>query len=168
MKLEPRTAASIAVSVVAALTLWAAPGTAQGQSGPLSCSQANLGQTVCQAEGRCRCNYFAGGTMMREPAGYRWDCSLLLGKCSPGSAYPELMQTTLPGPAPGMVAGRVSATQIRAAQAELARRGFNPGPVDGVLGQRTAGAISAFQRAQRLPATGTLTPETLSALRVTS
>ncbi len=166
MKLEPRIAAWIAAGFLAGLALDAAPAVAQAQSAPLTCGPGNLGQTVCQAEGRCRCNYFAGGTMMREPPGYRWDCSLLLGKCSAGSAYPEIVQTTMPGPAPSGVAGRVSTTQVRGAQAELARRGFNPGPIDGVIGRRTAGAIRAFQRSQRLPETGTLTPETLSALRV--
>jgi peptidoglycan hydrolase-like protein with peptidoglycan-binding domain len=35
-----------------------------------------------------------------------------------------------------------------------------------VIGPRTAGAIRAFQRAQRLPETGSLTPETLGRLRI--
>ena len=41
-----------------------------------------------------------------------------------------------------------------------------PADVDGVMGPRTATAIRNFQRAQRLPETGTLTPETLQRLRV--
>lgn len=34
--------------------------------------------------------------------------------------------------------------QIRLAQSELLRKGFNPGPVDGVMGTQTRNAISAF------------------------
>ena len=45
------------------------------------------------------------------------------------------------------------------------RRGFDPGPVDGVLGRRTQTAIAAYQRAEHLAVTGTLTPETLRSLR---
>jgi len=167
MNLESRWASS-AVGLFALLALGAVPAAAQAPTGALSCSPSNLGQTVCQAEGRCRCSYSAGGTMLREPPGYRWDCSLLLGKCSPGSAYPELVQTIMPGPAPFGPPGRASGNQVRAAQAELARLGYKPGPLDGVLGPRTAGAIRAFQRTQHLPETGTLTPETLSRLRVAS
>jgi hypothetical protein len=167
MGLETRLLAGMA-GLFAMLALGVAPATAQAPLGPLACGPANVGQTVCQAEGRCRCTYGAGGTMLRDPAGYRWDCSLLLGKCSPGSAYPELVQAITPGPAAFAPAGAVSSSQIRAAQAELIRLGYNPGPIDGVPGPRTAGAIRAYQRAQRLPETGTLTPETLSRLRVAS
>ncbi len=147
----------------------ALPVAAQAPAAPMSCSAANVGQAACQAEGICKCSYSAGGTMMREPPGYRWDCSLLYGKCAAGSAYPQLAIGVSPGPMPaGGPATRVSANLIRAAQVELQRQGYNPGPIDGVMGRRTAGAVSAFQRAQRLPETGTLTSETLSRLRVAS
>jgi N-acetylmuramoyl-L-alanine amidase len=143
-----------------------APVAAQAPSAPLTCSPANLGQTVCQAEGRCRCSYNAGGTMLRDPPGYHWDCSLLLGTCSPGSAYPVLA-----GPMPAVpqagASVRASNGQIRAAQSALKGLGFDPGPIDGVMGPRTARAAGAFQRAQGLPASGQLTPETLARLRVT-
>jgi hypothetical protein len=168
MSLESRRLGIAVAGLFAVLAFDAPAAVAQAPAGPLTCGPANLGQTVCQAEGRCRCHYHAGGTMLREPPGYRWDCSLLLGKCSPGSAYPELVQSITPGPAPVGVSGRAGAGQVRAAQAELTRLGYNPGPLDGVLGRRTAAAIKAFQRAQRLPETGTLTPETLNRLRVAS
>lgn len=146
----------------------ASPSAAQA---PLTCSPANLGQNVCQAEGICRCSYNAGGLMLRDPPGYRWDCSLLYGKCTADSFYPPLVGTTMPGPVPYGIAavsvGRASRNQIRAAQAALQRLGYDPGPIDGAMGQRTASAISAFQRASQLPQTGSLTPETLSRLRVT-
>jgi hypothetical protein len=166
MRLETRILAGAALAF-AWLAGDATSAVAQAPAGPLTCGPANQGQTVCQAEGRCRCSYGAGGTMLPEPPGYRWDCGLLLGKCSPGSAYPELSSAVVPGPPPaGAAVPRASASQVRAAQAELMRLGYNPGPIDGIMGRRTGNAISAFQRAQGLPETGTLTPETLSRLRV--
>ena len=164
---QRRGAIAAAVGTVA---LWlAGPAAAQAPAASMSCSAANAGQAVCQAEGICKCSYSAGGTMMREPPGYRWDCSLLYGKCAAGSAYPQLAIGVTSGPVPsGGAPTRVTGNPVRAAQSELARLGYKPGPIDGVMGRRTAGAISAFQRAQRLPETGTLTPETLSRLRVAS
>ena len=156
------TRTSTALGVCAAALLWSAAAPAQA---PLSCTPANQGEQVCQAEGVCKCTYNAGGTMLREPPGYRWDCSLLYGKCAPGSAYPTLARTITPGPA-SAAPGRGSTGQVRAAQSELGRLGYNPGPVDGVIGQRTTNAITAFQRAQHLPETGSLTPETLGRLRI--
>jgi localization factor PodJL len=46
------------------------------------------------------------------------------------------------------------------AQEKLRELGYEPGPVDGVLGPRTKQALSNFQRDQDLPLTGTLSPAT--------
>jgi len=46
-------------------------------------------------------------------------------------------------------------------QVALQRLGFNPGPADGVFGQRTAEAISEYQYAYRLPVTGEPSPALL-------
>lgn len=54
--------------------------------------------------------------------------------------------------------------RVRAAQAYLVYRGFNPGPVDGVMGARTRGALQAFQHKVGLPATGELDSPTLDQL----
>jgi peptidoglycan hydrolase-like protein with peptidoglycan-binding domain len=102
--------------------------------------------------------------MTRQPAGFRWDCgSLLYGSCPPGSPYTSLSMAVTPGP---QSSGPAAGGSVRAAQGELARLGYKPGPVDGVIGPRTSGALRAFQRAQQLPETGSLTPETLGRLRV--
>jgi hypothetical protein len=53
---------------------------------------------------------------------------------------------------------------ITTAQIALTQLGFEPGPVDGLLGRRTRRAILRFQRAQQLRATGALDPETWSAI----
>jgi uncharacterized protein YcfJ len=47
-------------------------------------------------------------------------------------------------------------------QASLARRGYDPGPVDGVYGQQTADAISQYQYANRLPVDGRASPQLLN------
>ncbi|MCI4643782.1 MAG: peptidoglycan-binding protein [Hyphomonadaceae bacterium] len=54
---------------------------------------------------------------------------------------------------------------IRRIQAELAVRGFNPGPIDGILGPRTMTALRTYQRDQGL-IEGLLTVETLSRLGI--
>jgi hypothetical protein len=46
-------------------------------------------------------------------------------------------------------------------QASLANLGYDPGPVDGVMGQRTAEAISQYQYTNRLPVTGQPSPQLL-------
>jgi len=46
-------------------------------------------------------------------------------------------------------------------QASLTHLGYDPGPVDGVMGQRTADAISQYQYTNRLPVTGQPSPQLL-------
>src|SRR5262245_29211877 len=50
---------------------------------------------------------------------------------------------------------------VRAVQRELAARGFNVGPVDGVPSAKTSAAISAYEKAQGLPVTGRASDELL-------
>jgi hypothetical protein len=160
---------SIGLLLLAGLAGLSAPARAQA---PLARTAQNAGQRVCQAQGVCECSYFAGGLMFRDPPGYRWDCSLTRGTCVGDTEMPILSRLTTPGPLSRPVAlpGRANAAgrgeaSVRFAQADLKRHGFDPGPVDGVLGRRTRGAITQFQRSARLPATGTLTPETIQSLR---
>ncbi|MEM9264800.1 MAG: peptidoglycan-binding domain-containing protein [Cyanobacteria bacterium P01_F01_bin.13] len=52
----------------------------------------------------------------------------------------------------------------RAVQESLKQQGFDPGPIDGVVGPRTQEAIIRFQRAHNLYETGKLDSETQLAL----
>jgi hypothetical protein len=52
-------------------------------------------------------------------------------------------------------------------QRALLAKGFNPGPIDGVIGSETTAAMNAFQKANNL-ATGGITFETLSKLGVST
>lgn len=150
-------------AAVAAALLAATVGSASAQE-LLTCSARNVGQQVCQAEGVCRCAYSAGGTMLRDPPGYRWDCDILYGKCAPGAAMPALGRGVVAGPAP--TGARAGKDEVRATQQALARAGFNPGPIDGTMGPRTRAAIRDFQRLSGLKVTGTITPELTQSLQV--
>ena len=55
---------------------------------------------------------------------------------------------------------------IQRLQQALQARGFNPGPIDGVIGQRTMEAVNAFQRANGLPVDRYLNMETVRALGI--
>lgn len=49
-------------------------------------------------------------------------------------------------------------------QVRLTELGHDPGPADGIFGQKTAAAVRAFQAAQGLPVTGTVDADTVAAL----
>lgn len=57
-----------------------------------------------------------------------------------------------------------SSAEIRTAQRDLKTHGFNTGPVDGVMGPKTKGAIERFQAKKGLPQTGELDSETMKQL----
>jgi hypothetical protein len=141
--------------LVAILTLFSLPAAAQ------QCGPANLGQQACMGGSVCRCQQMPSGLMLREPGGFRWNCDLLIGACSGSwsSAIPALSLATVDtdqrpiGPA-----------DVRRAQQALASLGFDPGPVDGVVGPRTRTAITAYERQAGLPQTGRITRALLQRL----
>ena len=60
-----------------------------------------------------------------------------------------------------------SSVMVRKAQQALKEKGFDPGPVDGMMGPRTQQAIKQFQESQaNLKPTGKLDQQTLAALGV--
>lgn len=58
-----------------------------------------------------------------------------------------------------------SGTEVRMVQQGLAAAGFDPGPIDGVFGQKTERAVKAFQAMRGLAIDGHIGPDTLAALR---
>jgi peptidoglycan hydrolase-like protein with peptidoglycan-binding domain len=56
--------------------------------------------------------------------------------------------------APGL-----EASALRDIQAQLKAHGFDPGPVDGVLGPRTCNAVRAYQKAAGLQIDGIIDPK---------
>ncbi len=62
-------------------------------------------------------------------------------------------------------AGPLPDLKVRAAQVYLTFAGFQPGAVDGVLGQRTQTALTSYQQRKSLPQTGLADDETLASLQ---
>lgn len=56
--------------------------------------------------------------------------------------------------APGAPTSSLDPATVREVQAELQRRGYNVGPVDGVLGPRTQTAIQQYEQRNGLPVDG--------------
>lgn len=97
---------------------------------------------------------------------------MLALSCSSTSSRPR---SSLPEPLPEAYspAPRVSVPptptlqsdpMIRQIQGVLQERGYNPGPLDGVLGKKTKEALRRFQKDHRLAVTGEITADTKSAL----
>lgn len=57
---------------------------------------------------------------------------------------------------------------VRTYQQQLAQRGFDPGPIDGVRGPNTIAAVKAFQRANGLVEDGIVGPQTIGALNAST
>jgi hypothetical protein len=57
-----------------------------------------------------------------------------------------------------------AAVDVRGAQQALRDKGFDPGPVDGVMGPRTTAAVREFQSKENLTATGQLDADTRARL----
>jgi His-Xaa-Ser repeat protein HxsA len=82
---------------------------------------------------------------------------------TPASPYTATPQTLSPSTRPTTDQLMVMIMRVQAA---LYSRGYDPGAIDGSLGLQTRSALSSFQSAQGLSATGTMTTETLNALGV--
>ena len=63
-------------------------------------------------------------------------------------------------------AGQSSMNNVKQAQQALKDKGYDPGPVDGMMGARTKEAIKSFQSASNIEATGTLDAETSQQLGI--
>ena len=78
----------------------------------------------------------------------------------------ENPETRVPGVTNRSGGGMAGSASARQAQQALAARGYDPGPIDGVWGQRSRQAAMEFQRANNMAATGSLNASTLQALNV--
>jgi len=61
-------------------------------------------------------------------------------------------------------AEQIPKIEVKATQEALKQKGYNPGPVDGILGARTSDALREFQKAQGLVETGRLDAATRNKL----
>ena len=72
---------------------------------------------------------------------------------------PLLVAAALPAPAAAF-----TNPQIPGLQVALRAHGYDPGPIDGIVGPKTAGAVRAFQRRARIHADGLAGPRTRAQL----
>tara|TARA_R110001599_G_scaffold353789_1_gene597714 strand:- start:357 stop:4736 length:4380 start_codon:yes stop_codon:yes gene_type:complete len=66
---------------------------------------------------------------------------------------------------PTRPSGPPSKAQVAQAQSVLSELGYQPGPADGLMGQRTRNAIAAFTRDRQLPRTNAVNDDVLAQLR---
>jgi peptidoglycan hydrolase-like protein with peptidoglycan-binding domain len=58
--------------------------------------------------------------------------------------------------------------QTKNVQQALRDKGHDPGPIDGIMGPRTRGALQDFQKAQGLPVSGRLDDQTIAKLEISA
>jgi lipid-binding SYLF domain-containing protein/osmotically-inducible protein OsmY len=75
---------------------------------------------------------------------------------------PAGKRTTAAGPTPEQRAA--GSGDVKKAQEALREKGYDPGPIDGVLGPRTRAALRSYQQAENLAVTGRLDPQTAAKL----
>src|SRR5216117_3050723 len=64
------------------------------------------------------------------------------------------------------IAAKSEGTNVRTAQQALRDQGYNPGPIDGVMGPRTSAAVLDYQTKEGLTASGQLDDATMDKLGV--
>jgi len=88
---------------------------------------------------------------------------------SSGGIYtpPDTTTTTPYSPPPVTYRGELQSMVMRA-QLALQARGYDPGVIDGVLGDKTRTALRTYQQDSGLPASGRLDAKTLVSLGITA
>ena len=103
------------------------------------------------------------GVIASTVSGRRWDMGLLL----PDVVYSvnEEGATTLPVPKVlRLTKPRMKGPEVKQLQQALKAQGYDPGPLDGEFGPKTAAAVAAFQLVKDLVPDGEAGPKTLKAL----
>ena len=90
---------------------------------------------------------------------------ILKGLQNPQATPPQHIPTAPQVPAQTPRVSAYDAGQVYETQTLLRRLGYDPGPVDGVMGSRTSNAIRQFETAQGLRSTGQPGPALISRLR---
>jgi len=92
----------------------------------------------------------------------RWDMGLLL----PEVSYTQRPAVPVPPTAKvlRLKNPRMTGADVKAVQQALKAAGFNPGPLDGEYGPKTAAAVAAYQLAKGLAPDGEAGPKTFKAL----
>ena len=86
------------------------------------------------------------------------DSSVAAAPPPPAAAVPA-------APSPSAAAAQMPTAEVRDVQGRLRAMGFNPGPVDGIVGPLTENAAQQYQRARGLAVTGAVDRNLLAQLR---
>ena len=90
-------------------------------------------------------------------------------EANPSGTAPSLGADTAPAPDPlRALSGRseLFASIVKRVQIGLMGQGYYEGAVDGIVGPGMRSSLTRFQTDLKLPVTGSITPETLDALRI--
>ncbi|HRF79997.1 MAG TPA: peptidoglycan-binding domain-containing protein [Flavobacteriales bacterium] len=97
--------------------------------------------------------------------GRRWDMGLLI----PGITYATRTDPVETGPPPQILRltkPRMKGKNVKTVQQALKNTGFDPGPIDGDFGPKTASAVAAFQLTKGLVPDGEVGPATARSLKI--
>jgi peptidoglycan hydrolase-like protein with peptidoglycan-binding domain len=86
-----------------------------------------------------------------------------------GESEKEILQQAAEPQAPAeesRPAGKLTKDRIRAVQERLKQAGFDPGPIDGVMGAKTREALEKYQASHGLSKSGALDAKTLGSLGI--
>jgi peptidoglycan hydrolase-like protein with peptidoglycan-binding domain len=84
---------------------------------------------------------------------------------SVAAASPPPAAAARAAPDPSAAAAQMPTAEVRDVQGRLRAMGFNPGPVDGIVGPLTESAAQQYQRARGLDVTGAVDRNLLAQLR---
>lgn len=164
MKRNPRL---IFGSIVVAGLMATGAGWAQTDSGKAG-TGSGTGQTIHPSakgsEGGSRSER-SGETGVPLPKGSPQSGTVDMGKSGGTTGSTGSGSSGMSGTAMG---NRGSSSHTKEVQQALKDKGYDPGPIDGVMGAKTKEALKSFQSASNLSATGTLNSETAQKLGVQS
>lgn len=148
--------------------------TDSGKSGSSSSSGQTIHPSPKGSEGGSRSER-TGESNVPLPKGSPQSGTVDMGKSSSGSTSSAASGSSgMSSPSDSSHTGsssgsnRGSASNIKEVQQALKDKGYDPGPVDGVMGAKTKEALKSFQSASNLSATGTLNAQTAEKLGVQS
>ncbi len=121
------------------------------------------------------CSWFHSGQSEARNTASPWDSDAVRARQAA-----ELQRATSPPPAMGVATGStasgatggnragsaagMSRDEVKQAQQKLKTAGLYQGQIDGIAGPQTKQAVTSFQQAHNLPATGTLDQQTMATL----
>jgi hypothetical protein len=90
--------------------------------------------------------------------------SSLSSSCMSASRWPAMPSASTSHPAVAPSSAPRPDLAVRQIQGILHEKGYNPGPIDGLMGNKTRTALRQFQSDQNLPVTGSVDAQTRAVL----